>query len=382
MGHRAKAARKDHQDEAAATNAVHSFAGGRASAFDFTLDVEDKHELIEDAVPVLPNQNRYVARPPPMKLGSGAFGRVILAYDVIKKQRVAIKERKEDIDLNPFAEFPGGGLDSEAHAMQVLQTCPHVTQILGTAKDYKDQTAIVMEYYPGGDLNSFAPAGPLRSWIPSEEQLWAQRQRALELMPQVADALHCMHNRGWILRDLKPENILLDAARENAFVADFGFAFQPNKWFWGLTGGAEKHDIDNGRNWLMLGTDGFKPPEAVGYFQSHNPVKSPIKKPLHSFDAWSLGATLAHVAGRDVGSRFFSPHKEFRVKWVEWARSECTQEKGCSEEMLQQLLRLLNVFEVLNRKTPSHRQSIDGEEMRRLMAMPLPCVPTQKIRCW
>jgi serine/threonine protein kinase len=73
-----------------------------------------------------------------------------------------------------------------------------------------DHAYIAMEYFPRGDLRSELRAG-------------MRRERIMEVVGQVAQALSAIHALGVIHRDLKPENIM---RRDDATVvlADFGIA--------------------------------------------------------------------------------------------------------------------------------------------------------------
>jgi serine/threonine protein kinase len=73
-----------------------------------------------------------------------------------------------------------------------------------------DHAYIAMEYFELGDLR-----GELREGM--------SRERALDVVAQVAHALEAIHSRGIIHRDLKPENIMRRRDGSVA-LADFGVA--------------------------------------------------------------------------------------------------------------------------------------------------------------
>ncbi len=73
---------------------------------------------------------------------------------------------------------------------------------------------IVMELLPGGDL---------AKWI----QRGLEEQEILQIISDIASALHLAHEKGYVHRDVKPENVMF---RENntAVLTDFGIARQKN----------------------------------------------------------------------------------------------------------------------------------------------------------
>ena len=86
---------------------------------------------------------------------------------------------------------------------------PHVVRIYDQGFT-DDHAYIAMEYFEAGDLR-----GELRGPL--------GRERALDVLAQVAHALDAVHAQGIIHRDLKPENVMLRADRSVA-LADFGVA--------------------------------------------------------------------------------------------------------------------------------------------------------------
>ena len=68
-----------------------------------------------------------------------------------------------------------------------------------------------MEYVDGLNLRQLEQAGKLSP------------REALEIVPQICDALQFAHDEGIVHRDIKPENILLDK-KGRVKIADFGMA--------------------------------------------------------------------------------------------------------------------------------------------------------------
>lgn len=111
------------------------------------------------------------------------------------------------------------------------------------------------------------------------EECVGQRLKGIPLrelegyMRDVARAIDCIRELGFVHRDLKPDNIILKQRR--ARVADFGLAV--------FTGASE---ISASR----AGTHGYLPPEAYGEDELPRGVLH------HSLDIYSLAATTIHLA--------------------------------------------------------------------------------------
>ncbi|MBI3724645.1 protein kinase [bacterium] len=103
--------------------------------------------------------------------------------------------------------------------------------------------------------------------------------KGLEVLRDVARAVHYAHEQGVVHRDLKPQNVMIDQGGR-AFVLDFGLARVRD------SGDASKIT----KTGAALGTPAYMPPEQCG--ESGHAVDE-------RSDVWSLGATLYHVlAGR------------------------------------------------------------------------------------
>ena len=86
---------------------------------------------------------------------------------------------------------------------------PHIVSIRELVSS-EDQTYVVMEYFPGGDLKDEIERG-------------IERTQAVRYLAEIASALNAAHEQDILHRDLKPSNVLL---RENGSLAllDFGIA--------------------------------------------------------------------------------------------------------------------------------------------------------------
>jgi serine/threonine protein kinase len=84
----------------------------------------------------------------------------------------------------------------------------------GTNRDLSGKVFhyLVLEYMPGGDLQSVVKRGPLGI------------SRSLAYLEQICSGLKHAHEQGVIHRDIKPHNILLSGDGETVKISDFGVA--------------------------------------------------------------------------------------------------------------------------------------------------------------
>ena len=139
-------------------------------------------------------------------LGAGGMGEVYLARDQHLDRDVAVK-----VLLRGSLDDPGARdrFRREAHVLSRLSH-PGVATIF----DFDRQDEIdflVMEYVPGGTLESRLRGGPL----PIDE--------VIRIGAEIGDALEDAHSRGFLHRDLKPGNIVLTSVGTPKLL-DFGLA--------------------------------------------------------------------------------------------------------------------------------------------------------------
>lgn len=133
-------------------------------------------------------------------LGSGAFGKVLLAYDELAKHEVAIKTY-----IN--TEFTVEDIKRE---IQFLASLKHPSIVTFYHHFIHDSILhIVMEYCIGGSLDDLLSLGKY------------EIDEAVEVCIKIADALSFIHNKGIVHRDIKPGNILFDE-NKNPKLSDFG----------------------------------------------------------------------------------------------------------------------------------------------------------------
>jgi streptogramin lyase/predicted Ser/Thr protein kinase len=137
-------------------------------------------------------------------LGRGGMSVVYVAEDLRLRRQVALK-----LLVSPLA-------DDEAFRERFLEESqlaasldhPNVVPIY-SAGEAGDELYIAMRYVEGQDLKVLLRGGAL------------DRERAVRICSQVAEALDFAHERGLVHRDVKPSNVLLDA-KEHVYLADFG----------------------------------------------------------------------------------------------------------------------------------------------------------------
>ena len=188
-------------------------------------------------------------------LGSGGFGQVYLADDSLLKRSVAIKAPKR-VQLG--SEFDVSNFLNEARHAAALDH-PGIVPIYDVIEDDSGIALIVMKYIEGQSL-----AELLR-----ERQL--SKAQAVQLMVQIARAVHAAHEQGFVHRDLKPSNILID--KEGLpYVTDFGLGLNLRK--------VESGGIISG------GTPPYMSPEQV---------RKEVEAIDCRSDVWSLGVMLAEL---------------------------------------------------------------------------------------
>ena len=139
-------------------------------------------------------------------VGQGGMGAVYKARQPTLDRFVALKILPPDSAKDAgFAER----FNREARALARLNH-PHIVAVhdFGQAGG---QPYLVMEFVDGLNLRQVEQAGRL----PPEQ--------ALEIVPQICEALQFAHNEGVVHRDIKPENILLDK-KGRLKITDFGIA--------------------------------------------------------------------------------------------------------------------------------------------------------------
>jgi tRNA A-37 threonylcarbamoyl transferase component Bud32 len=141
----------------------------------------------------------------------------------------------------------------------------------------------LMEYVEGVNLRQLLRAGQL------------QPQQALQIAPQICEALQYAHDEGIVHRDIKPENILLDK-KGRIKIADFGLAK--------LLGRATAAEAKLTGPYQVMGTLHYMAPEQVD-----NPTEVD-----HRADIYSLGVVFYEMlTGKLPLGRFAPPSQTVKV---------------------------------------------------------------------
>lgn len=141
------------------------------------------------------------------KLGEGGMGVVYVAEDTHLGRRVAIKIPHPS--SSEHGNFRHRFL-REARAVSALSH-PHIAAIYDYGETDDDQPFIVMELVSGRSLDELLAENSLTL------------ARSVEIITEVAEALHEAHAQGIIHRDIKPSNVALNE-RGQVKVLDFGLA--------------------------------------------------------------------------------------------------------------------------------------------------------------
>jgi hypothetical protein len=206
-------------------------------------------------------------------LGVGGMGAVYKARQLKLDRFVALKILPPEWGRDPaFAER----FAREARAMARL-THPHIVAVhdFGEAGGY---FYLLMEYVDGANLRQVLQTGPM------------EPAQALQVIPQVCEALQYAHEEGVVHRDIKPENILLDR-KGRVKIADFGLAklVGPSQASFTLTG---THQV--------MGTLDYMAPE-----QRNRPQEVD-----HRADIYSLGVVFYEMLTGELPLGRFSPPSE------------------------------------------------------------------------
>lgn len=249
--------------------------------------------ISDSEVDELAQCGKYRLIDPP--LGEGTFGVVYRAEHIELGSRFyAVKVLRRH-----FAESPRKVARFRREA-QSLARLRH--KGLGTVIDWKIERGrpwFSMEYIEGRTLEALI--AERHASCPGRSTVGGSRRRPrcsiareditrfVEIVIQVATALHHAHEAGVLHRDVKPRNIIVDLSDEPHLV-DFGLAKDmplgadptdtPR-----VAGAAPEDDLDVLRTleWEETGTLPYMPPESLA--ESVAPIG-------RRFDVWSLGVTL------------------------------------------------------------------------------------------
>ena len=154
---------------------------------------------------------RFVRQRP---LGSGAFGKVMRAYDLELGFEVAIKRAARGAHYDPATRNRLLEIARTEVAAASRLDHPGIARVFGLLTSGGD-TLVIEEFVEGPTLRSAMEGG-------------LELPRKLDLLAHIAYALAAVHGAGVIHRDLKPDNIILRGG-EAPVLIDFGVAMLSGK---------------------------------------------------------------------------------------------------------------------------------------------------------
>jgi predicted Ser/Thr protein kinase len=203
-------------------------------------------------------------------LGAGGMGAVYQARQPALDRLVALKVLPPGSSHG--ASFPER-FTREARALARLNH-PNIVAV----HEFGQAEALpyfIMEYVDGANLRQLEETGRLSP------------REALQIIPQICDALQYAHDEGVVHRDIKPENVLVDR-KGRVKIADFGLAK-----ILGIEADQARLTVDG----QVMGTPHYMAPEQV-------------ERPLavdHRADIYSLGVVFYEMLTGDLPIGKFAP---------------------------------------------------------------------------
>lgn len=203
-------------------------------------------------------------------VGCGGMGAVYKARQLRLDRIVALKILPTEFGQDPtFAER----FTREAQAMAKLSH-PNIVIVFDFG-EANGMPYLVMEFVDGINLRSAIRAGEL------------QPEQAIQIVPQICEALQYAHDIGIVHRDIKPENILLDNSGRVKIV-DFGLAKL-------LGTDGPKFTLTGSRQ--MMGTPHYMAPEQMDRPQQVD----------HRADIYALGVVFYELLTGELPLGRFAP---------------------------------------------------------------------------
>jgi tRNA A-37 threonylcarbamoyl transferase component Bud32 len=153
-------------------------------------------------------------------LGEGGMGRVHLARQRSLGREVAIKTLKTEVADARAVEM----LRAEATTMGRLEH-PNVVPVHAVGLDDHGRLLLVMKRIDGVAWHDLIHDPSHPRWQTLAPLVSQRLDAHLDVLGQVANALHFAHGRGVVHRDVKPENVLLGEHGE-VYLADWGVALR------------------------------------------------------------------------------------------------------------------------------------------------------------
>jgi predicted Ser/Thr protein kinase len=226
------------------------------------------------AAGALPDPARLTAYFPQLEilelLGQGGMGAVYKARQPGLDRLVALKILPPQAGTDTgFAER----FNREARALAKLSH-PNIVAVYDFGQT-QGLHYFIMEYVDGPNLRQIERAGKLST------------REALQIIPQICEALQFAHDEGVVHRDVKPENVLLDK-KGRVKIADFGLA---------KILGREPKDLRLTGVRDVMGTPNYMAPEQVEHPQEVD----------HRADIYSLGVVFYEMLTGELPLGKFAP---------------------------------------------------------------------------
>ncbi len=174
------------------------------------------------------------------RVGAGATGQVLAAYDPVLDRKVALKL------LRPHAS-------SEEHKARLVREAktlarlahPNVVTLFDVG-EWEGQVFISLEFVAGGSA---------ADWVARQGRAWRD---VVTLFVQAGRGLAAAHEAGVVHRDFKPDNVLVHPDGR-ALVTDFGLAGH----FESSAGGGHARDVGLTHSGALLGTPAYMAPDQL-----------------------------------------------------------------------------------------------------------------------
>ena len=234
-----------------------------------------------EAKPFLPPGSDEVARLFPQLeiiglIGKGGMGAVYKARQPALDRFVALKILPAQTAAGPgFVER----FNREARALARLSH-PNIVAVHEFGQ-VNGLSYFIMEFVDGLNLRELERAGKLSP------------REALQIVPQICEALQFAHDEGIVHRDIKPENILIDK-KGRVKIADFGIAK--------ILSGAPEADLTQTQG--VVGTPNYMAPE-----QMEKPTSVD-----HRADIFSLGVVFYEMLTGELPLGKFAPPSSRKVE--------------------------------------------------------------------
>ncbi|XP_022521555.2 citron rho-interacting kinase isoform X2 [Astyanax mexicanus] len=189
-------------------------------------------------------------------VGRGRFAEV----QVVKEKATGDVYAMKVMDKNWLRSQDNVAFYEEERSILTLSSSPWIPQLQHAFQD-QDNVYLVMEYLPGGDLMAL-----LNRYEDQFDESMAQFYLA-----ELVQAIHTVHQMGYVHRDVKPENVLIDRTG-HIKLADFGSAAK-------LTANKTV-----GSSRLPVGTQDFLAPEVLSSLSGGPQCSYGLE-----CDWWSLG---------------------------------------------------------------------------------------------